>query len=322
MNKKIFKLLNLIFILMIFSVMSLTQTNVHAANSDSMAGVVSLTSGNLNVRKTASAKGSIMTFLPKGNYVTLMSKSGSWWYVEYEKGKYGYCHSDYIKTVSSSPVSVQTNSGNLNVRRGAGSSYSIKDTLERNTIVLSLSSSGNWTKILYNGGKTGYVSSDYLKASYSSVKLSVPNFKQTDSRWANVKIGNSGKTISQIGCATTGIAMMESFRSGKNIYPDEMSKKLTYSSSGNLYWPSDYTVVTDSSAYLRKIYAKLKEGKPVLIGAKKSSGSQHWVVITGFKGGTSLKASSFTINDPGSTSRTNLQQFLDIYPYFYKYFYY
>ena len=69
--------------------------------------------------------------------------------------------------------------------------------------------------------------------------------------------------------------MMESYRTGTTIYPDSMSKKLSYSSSGNVYWPSDYKVVTSNSDYLNKIYEKLKEGKPVLFGAKNSYGTQH-----------------------------------------------
>lgn len=137
-----------------------------------------------------------------------------------------------------------------------------------------------------------------------------------------MKIGASGKTMAQIGCATTAIAMMESCRTGTTIYPDAMSKKLSYTASGNVYWPSNYTVVTNGSGYLSAIYDQLKLGKPVLFGAKNTYGSQHWVVITGFTGGNSLTASSFTINDPGSNSRTNLQQFLNMYPTFYKYFYY
>ena len=136
------------------------------------------------------------------------------------------------------------------------------------------------------------------------------------------KIGNSGKTIAQIGCVTTGIAMMQSYRTGTTVYPDAMSKKLSYNSSGSVYWPSDYIVTTSSAGYLSRIYELLREGKPVLIGAKNSSGGQHWVVVTGFSGGDTLTASGFTINDPGSASRTNLQQFLNSYPNFYKYFHY
>ena len=39
-------------------------------------------------------------------------------------------------------------------------------------------------------------------------------------------------------------------------------------------------------------------------------------------GGSSLMASGFTIHDPGTYSRTNLQQLLNGYPTFYKYFHY
>lgn len=314
------------FILALVLILGTLSIPTVAATTSSQAGVVSVTSGRLNVRSSASTSGAVVSSLAKGSYITLMSKSGNWWRVEYADGKYGYCHADYIKTATGTPATVKISSGSLNVRSGAGTSYSKVASLYKGEVVIVLSKTGSWSKILYNGTKTGYVSSQYLSTSsfstYSKVSLSVPSFKQTDSRWANVKIGSSGKTIAQIGCATTAIAMMESYRTGTTIYPDAMSKKLSYSSSGNVYWPSNYTVVTSSSGYLNGIYNKLKAGKPVLFGAKKSSGTQHWVVITGYTGGSSLTASGFTINDPGSKSRTTLQHLLNEYPTFYKYFYY
>lgn len=294
-----------------------------AATINSQVGVVSVTSGWLNVRSTASTSSSVVSKLSKNSYITLISKSGNWWKVEYADNTYGYCHADYIKTASGTPSTVKLSSGYLNVRSGAGTSYSQIAKLYNGEVVIVLSSANGWSKILFNGTKTGYVSSKYLSTSnYSSVSLKVPSFKQTDSRWANIKIGSSGKTIGQIGCATTAIAMMESYRTGTTIYPDAMMKKLSYSSSGNVYWPSHFKVVTSSSNYLNGIYNQLKNGKPVLLGAKKYSGTQHWVVITGYTGGNTLSASGFTINDPGSNTRKNLQQFLNEYPVFYKYFYY
>lgn len=44
------------------------------------------------------------------------------------------------------------------------------------------------------------------------------------------------------------------------------------------------------------------------------------LVITGFTGGDAPTASRFTIHDPGSQQRTNLQHLLNEYPVFYKYF--
>ena len=299
---------------------------VHGATSTSQAGVVNLSSGRLNVRSSASTSGTILTSLVNGSYVTLISKSGDWYYIEYDDDKFGYCHENYIKLDSGKTAKVNTQSTALNVRSGAGVNHSVIDTISKGDIVIILSTSDTWSKILYDGVKTGYVSSKYLAINSNQtslkVNLSVPSYKQTDSRWANVIIGNSGKTIGKIGCATTAIAMMESYRTGTTIYPDAMSKKLTYSSNGNVYWPSNYISVTNSSGYLQKIYQKLKEGKPVMIGAKKSNGSQHWVVITGYNGGETLTTSGFTINDPGTKYRTNLQHLLNEYPIIYKYFYY
>lgn len=322
--KKIFSILLTLIITLSVVIMPIKS---YGATLTSQAGIVSVLSGKLNVRKSASTGSTVLTSLPKGSYITLISKSGNWYYVEYADGKYGYCHKDYIKLDSGKTATVKTNSTSLNVRSGAGINYAIKDLIPKGEIVIILSTSNGWSKILYNGTKTGYVSSQYLSTTSSSsghskITLQVPSYKQTDSRWANVKIGSSGKTIAQIGCATTAIAMMESYRTGTTIYPDAMSKKLSYNSSGSVYWPSNYTAVTSSNGYLRNIYEKLKEGKPVLFGAKKSSGTQHWVVITGYNGNSTLTTSGFIINDPGSSRRTNLQQLLNEYPTFYKYFYY
>ena len=307
--------------------MATAPVKADAAAADSMAGAVTLTSGNLNVRSGRSVSSSAVAKLADGSYITLISRSGDWWQVEYADGKYGYCHSDYITPIEGSPATVSIDYGSLNVRSGAGTGYAKKASLYNGETVLKLSSSGSWSRILYHGTKTGWVSSQYLSSTsdysaYPAASLSVPVYRQWDSRWSGIKIGSSGGTLGSIGCVTTSIAMLESYRSGKTITPADMVWKLGYTSSGSVYWPSDYTVTTSSSNYLGRIYELLRQGKPVLFGAKKSGGGQHWVIITGYTGGSSLTASGFTINDPGSSSRTNLQQFLNAYPYFYKYFHY
>lgn len=292
-----------------------------SAQGNKTPGTVVTQWGSLNIRQSPSTGGTLLTTLPKGSYITLISRSGAWWYVEYAKNRYGYCHSDYIRQISGTEAEVSLSSGYLNVRSGPGTDYAAKDRLTDGEQVVVLSASGGWSRILYQGVKTGYVSARYLKGGNSgAVSLKVPSYKQTDSRWANVKIGSSGKTISQIGCATTAIAMLESYRTGTTIYPDAMSKKLSYTASGSVYWPSYYQVSTDSN-YLAPVLSLLQQGKPVLFGGKTGQGGQHWVVITGFTGG-SLSPENFTIQDPGSNSRTTLDQFLRSYPVFYKLFHY
>ena len=314
------KIITFTLSLIIFICLVTSPLKAEAADEGSKAGAVTTAGSNLNVRANPSSSAFVVFSLSKGSYVTLISKEGSWWRVEYAKGQYGYCHADYITVVEGTPALVNTNSGNLNVRSGAGIGFSRVGTLSKGETVILLKTSGIWSRVLYSGTKTGYVSAQYLKtAGYSKISLNVPSYKQTDQRWKDAYIGSSGKTMAQIGCATTAIAMIESYRDGIAIYPDAMAKKLSYTPSGSVYWPSDYTVVTNSQSYLDVIYQKLSEGKPVLLGCKNPRGGQHWVVVTGFNGGT-LSAENFTINDPGSSSRKTLQDFLNLYPTFYKFF--
>lgn len=318
------KILSLIILAVTLLTLAAHPVVAGAATVSSAAGRVATSSGSLNVRRSASTSSEIITSLYKGSYLTLMWQSGDWWYVEFDDGKYGYCHSDYIEKVGGTAKTVRTASGNLNVRSGAGTSYSRIGSLPSGEVVIVLWTSGDFSRILYNGSSLGYVSSAYLKGAsvYQAVSLSVPHYMQTDKRWASVTLGSSGKTIYRVGCTTTSIAMMESYRTGKTVYPDAMSKKLSYTSSGNVYWPSDYSTVYSSTGYLDEIYGLLKSGKPVLFGAKTSSGGQHWVVITGYVGGQSLTTSGFTINDPADKSRTTLSDLYADYPYFYKFLYY
>ncbi len=296
-----------------------------AAPYGAKAGAVTISGGTLNVRASASTGGAVRASLRDGSYITLVSRSGNWWQVEYGDGLYGYCHADYVTPIAGESARVNIGSGSLNIRSGPGTGHAAKSRLYPGEAVVVLSASGGWSRVLYDGTKTGYVFSAYLSGgsagTSAAVRLSVPSYKQTDSRWASVTLGSSGKTMARIGCTTTAIAMMESYRTGSTVTPAAMAKRLSYTASGSVYWPENYVPVTNGSGYLSTVLALLRQGKPVLLGAKNSGGGQHWVVITGFSGG-SVTPSNFTINDPGSSSRTTLQQFLNAYPNFYKMFYY
>lgn len=308
-------------VLVFISLLSYVGAGAQAATAGSTAGKITVSTGNLNVRSSASASSIVLTKLPSGSYVTLLSQSGGWWYVEYSKGQYGYCSAAYITQLSGAYAASVSSS--LNVRSGTGTSYGVIGWLNNGDYVVIMSSSSTWKQILFNGNSIGYVNGAYLKSGfdYTAVSLSVPSFKQMNSSWANITVGSFGGTIGTIGCSTVSLAMSESYRTGTTIYPSDMVKKLSYTTGGAVYWPSNYTAYFGTD-YLTTIYNLLKAGKPVLVGSKDAYGSQHWVVVTGFTGGASLSSSSFTINDPGSSSRTTLQQYFIIYPNFYKIIYY
>lgn len=286
-------------------------TSVHAAS----AATVTTASTGLNVRSAPSASASVVSSLPKGGTVSLLSQHGDWWKVEYAPNFYGYCSGAYLSELPSSFTAVvSTQSGSLNVRSGAGTSFSVLTSLPKGTAVTVLSRSGKWSRILWGGTKTGYVMSSYL--SKTSASLSVPSYLQTDSRWSSLTLGSSGKTIRQIGCAVTALSMAESYRTETAVTPAEMSRRLTYTPGGALYWPENYLLDTPDDPLLT-LRSLLLQGTPVICGAKTSSGGQHWVVVTGYNG-KGLSAENFSINDPGASSRTNLQQFFAAYPVFHR----
>ncbi len=290
-----------------------------AEGSYPKAGRIATTSGSLYVR--SSEGGNIVSSLAKDSYVNLLGLSNGWYKVEYANGKYGYSSAKYIDTVDSSyAATVKTNSGRLNVRSSAGGT--IINSLASGTKVTVISESKGWSRIIYYGTSVGFVSGSYLiknvAQGYNAISLKVPDFKQTDPRWANKKIGSTKYTIEQIGCTTTALAMTESFRTAKTVYPDAMESRLSYNSGGALYWPENYENTTNFNNYMETIYSLLSQGKPVIVGAKKANGSQHWVVVTGVYGVNTLTPAAFKINDPGTGSRTNLGQFFTQFPYLHR----
>ncbi|MBD5390729.1 SH3 domain-containing protein [bacterium] len=294
-----------------------------AATIASKAGIVETSGSNLNVRANNSTSSSIIGKVKDKSYVTILSESGNFYYVEYSENTYGYVHKDYVQVQSNTVKRVNTGGVNLNVRYGPSTSYAIIEKVKHNDYVVVLSNSGLFSKVLFEGNKIGYVSNDYLESvgyTYPEYRLSVPSYKQYDSRWASLPIGSYGKTMSQIGCLTTCMAMSESYRTGTTKTPAMIRSSMSYTSDGSLYWPSHYTTST-SSSYLTTIYNRLKSGKPTLIGLKNSYGGQHWVLIVGYTGSNSLSTSNFIVQDPTST-KTKLSEVMVNYPTFYKIAYY
>ena len=223
--------------------------------------------------------------------------------------------------------------GRLNVREKAkASSQFIGSFPERQEIrVLDEKAVGGFYKVSgrdYTTGKeiTGFAAAKYISfdpPEAPEVRLDVVSWLQTDERWGDMLLGSTKKTMYDIGCATTALAMSETFLKKKEIYPDELAEDAIYTSDGEIGWPKDYYWNYNKDMYLDFVYNKLHEGIPVLIGCARYIGRPHWVLITGYVGdGGKLKAKDFLINDPLPYGRTNLQQYLDEYPVFNKLIYY
>ena len=128
----------------------------------------------VNVRKGPSTKYSVIGVLNVGDKVTFVKTKGKWSEVVYN-GRTAYVFSKYLsKTpVGSAPAQpADPNYGGayyryattrLNVRYGPGTNYAVVGALEAGERVYCLGTSGNWTRIYYNGN-TAYVSTAYLSA--------------------------------------------------------------------------------------------------------------------------------------------------------------
>ncbi|WP_310331506.1 SH3 domain-containing protein [Priestia megaterium] len=134
----------------------------------------------LNVRSGAGTNYASIGSVTKGQTLSVVSKSGSWYKINYN-GRTGYVSSDYVQASGTTPSAESTTyivtASTLNVRSGAGTNYASIGSVTKGQKLSVVSKSGSWYKINYNGG-TGYVSSDYVQASATaSPKLVVDSFK-------------------------------------------------------------------------------------------------------------------------------------------------
>ncbi len=311
-----------------------------SSSSQSVTGTVRVDT-TLLVRRSASPSGKVAGYLVNGKKVEITGESNGYFQIRYNSST-AYVSKDYVtvggstasgnsSSVSSGTVIAVSKTGYANVsssllvRKSASSSAEVMGRLNRGASISITGETDNWYRIKYSG-RTGYVNKAYVSFKkifpngYESISLNVPLYHQYDSRWASVRIGN--ETLKSAGCVTTSLAMVYQYRTGSVCTPAQMVSKLSYTSSGNVYWPSSTTQYTGSN-YLAVIYQQLAAGNPVVVGAKSSGGLQHYVVVTGYNGSTSsLSLSGFTVNDPGRSGAKTLKAFFSRTPKFYKLIYY
>lgn len=146
------------------------------------------------------------------------------------------------------------------------------------------------------------------------------NWRQKGALWSNIKIGNTSKSIGNIGCLATSIAILIE-KSGVPIpfqpfnpgtFVEAMNKNGGFDKDGNLYYGPISKVVPNfeyvGSAELlgkteqekfRIINEYYSKGYYIAVEVKGNSGGQHWIAINDINGNT------INMVDPGSNN-TNL----------------
>ena len=118
-------------------------------------GTVTTTDG-LNVRSQANTSSSILTTLPYGAQVDVVSTSGGWHQISYN-GISGYVSGDYLQ-VSEKKVYGQVTEGPLNIRSAPNTSSAVVGSLSAGTVVELEETLTGWYKTAQ-----GYISADYVQ---------------------------------------------------------------------------------------------------------------------------------------------------------------
>lgn len=128
--------------------------------------------GNLNMRKTASSKGEVVEHIKKGQALYIQkNSSGNWVYCKNSSGKAGYVPVKHINKAKNSSVYMTCKTtDNVNLRKGAGTSYAVITVVPNGTTMnISDSSNSSWAKVKYNGN-TGYLSKTYVNVYFKTSK--------------------------------------------------------------------------------------------------------------------------------------------------------
>jgi glucan-binding YG repeat protein len=160
----------------------------------------------------------------------------------------------------------------------------------------------------------------FLQKQVTGIAYDVPYYNQADPQWGATYIGT--KTIAQVGCLVTDLAMTESYYTGTEILPDEMRYQLKFDNNSLLWAPviaMGYTIESCSglsaTSFYQRLYTLVSEYGPTIVGCDNAYGGSHYVVVTGCTNTdtSTLQASDFTINDPGFSSKTTLDEHLASY---------
>ena len=136
-------------------------------------GVGTVNADALRLRQSASTDSTILATASKGDSVIILENAGNNWYKVDYKSVQGYMSGEYptVATTADAAIGygkVSAGGSTLNMRSGAGTSYGVVSSLPDGTIVEIVGINNGWYKIQY-GGKTGYVSSDYMVTVKDSV---------------------------------------------------------------------------------------------------------------------------------------------------------
>ncbi len=136
-----------------------TGSGSGGSSGGTTASYATVNASRLNLRKTASANGAVITTLSRGAVVQVLQAGGTWTKVKYG-GNEGYMSSSYLKASTAKYGTITA--GSVNVRSSGSTSSSVLGKLAKGDVVEIAQSGGSWHKIKYKSS-TAYVYAAYVK---------------------------------------------------------------------------------------------------------------------------------------------------------------
>ena len=129
-----------------------------------MYGIGFVTGSGLRLRDSMSTSAKTLDTASKNEVVVIVSKHGDWYKVIYDL-KEGYMHSDYLKVSTAENAELgygKVTASAVNIRSGAGASYSKVEQAKRGEKVYIIGINSGWYKVIFDNS-IGYVRSDYVE---------------------------------------------------------------------------------------------------------------------------------------------------------------
>ena len=150
-------------LLALFLFIGITTPAAKAADRQIKTGIAFVNASSLRLRSSASTSSQTLDYAPRGEVVTVLGKTGSWYRVNYNL-QIGYMHQDYLRYTTREDAELgygSINGNKVKVRSGPGTGYTILALSYAGDKAYIIGINNQWFKVIY-GNYVGYIRSDYV----------------------------------------------------------------------------------------------------------------------------------------------------------------
>jgi cell wall-associated NlpC family hydrolase len=149
--------------LALFLFASTTTLGVSAKDGTLTTHIALVEASALRLRSGPSTSTTTLAYASRGEYVTIIGKTGSWYQVNYNLTK-GYMHESHLSTYTRKNVELgygNVNANKVNVRSGPSTSHSSLARANNGEKAYIIGFNNQWYKVIF-GSHIGYIRSDYV----------------------------------------------------------------------------------------------------------------------------------------------------------------